>query len=216
LSIATFEKATEGRRMKPTIVTAAAIVLSSFAMGVHAQASGVRLQMDSGFYVGAAVLRSETRDFCDLGGACDAKDVGGSLFAGYKFNRNFALEAGYSDFGQAKTSGFIGGVAGSAKSETQAFELLAVGFLPLTERFAFYAKGGVYRYESDGSATGAVIADSNDKGTELTFGVGAEYTFVRAFVGRVEWQRYFEAGSGIFGLPKSDITVLRLGGRYQF
>jgi OOP family OmpA-OmpF porin len=183
----------------------------------HAQASGVPLQMDSGLYVGAGIGRSEARDFCTtLGGACDAKAMTWNLFAGYKFNRHFGVEAAYSDFGKAKTSGFIGGVASSATAETTAAELVAVGFLPLTDQFSLYAKGGFFRYDSDGSAIGGVVDTSSDKGTELTFGLGAEYGAARGIGLRVEWQRYLSVGSGVLTLPKADIGVLRLGARYRF
>jgi OOP family OmpA-OmpF porin len=183
----------------------------------HAQAPGVPLQMDSGFYVGAGIGRSEARDFCtNLGGACDAKAMTWNLFAGYKFNRHFGVEAAYSDFGKAKTSGFIGGVASSASAETTAAELVAVGFLPLGDQFSLYAKGGFFRYDSDGSAIGGVVDTSSDKGTELTFGLGAEYSATRSLGLRVEWQRYLGVGSGVLTLPKADISVVRLGARYKF
>jgi OOP family OmpA-OmpF porin len=195
-----------------------AVCLSLLApAAAHAQTSGMPLEMDSGAYAGLGLGRSEARDFCTtLGGACDSKAMTWNLFAGYKLNRYFAVEGGYSDFGKAKTSGFVGGVASSVTSETTAAELVAVGFLPLTEQFSFYAKGGFFRYDSDGSATGALAGTSSDKGTELTFGLGAEYGLAHGLGLRLEWQRYLSVGSGILNLPKADISVVRVGARYRF
>jgi OOP family OmpA-OmpF porin len=199
-------------------ITVGAVCLSMLApAAAHAQASGMPLKMDSGFYAGLGIGRSEARDFCTtIGGACDAKAMSWNLFAGYKLNRYFAVEAAYSDFGKAKTSGFVGGVASSVTSESTAAELVAVGFLPLTDQFSFYAKGGFFRYDSDGSGTGAFAGAASDKGTELTFGLGAEYGFAGGIGLRAEWQRYLSVGSGFLNVPKADIGVVRVGARYRF
>lgn len=202
--------------MKRTVAAMIGLVLSLTSLAAHAQEPGVRLHMDSGFYLGVGVGRSEARNFCSIGGACDAKDMAWNLFAGYQINRHFAVEGGYVDFGEATTSGFVGGVAGSLSSESTAFELLAVGLLPLSDTFSLYAKGGFFRYDSDGSGTGSLAGSSSDEGTELTFGLGAEYRFARTLAARLEWQRYLEVGSGIPGISNGDVTVLRLAARYRF
>jgi len=181
-----------------------------------AQSPGVKLNMDSGFYLGAGIGRSEARDFCSIGGACDPRDLTGNLFAGYRFNRHFALEGGYIDFGEATTSGFVGGVTTRVTAETTAFELVAVGRVPLTDNFSLYGKAGFFRYDSEGVATGGLVNTSSGKGTELTFGFGAEYAFTPALAARVEWQRYLDVGSEVVGVQKADIGVMRLGAYFKF
>jgi OOP family OmpA-OmpF porin len=203
--------------MNRTIALTAAGVLLAASAGAHAQAVDTRLRMDTGFYVGTGIGHSEARDFCaQLGGACDAKDMTWNIFAGYQLNRHFAIEAGYSDFGDATTSGLIGGRPVAVTATTKAVELVGLGLLPFGERFALYGKLGFFRYDSDGSSTGAVVTSASDKGTELTFGVGAEYNFNPNFATRVEWQRYRGVGSGIAGSDNADISVVRIGGRYTF
>lgn len=176
----------------------------------------MKLNMDSSFYLGAGIGRSEARNFCTIGGACDAKDVTWNLFAGYRFHRNVALEAAYTNFGEATTSGFIGGVPSRVTAESTAFEVVAVGLVPLGDNFSLYGKAGFFRYDSDATATGGAVGTSRDKGTELTFGFGAEYSFTSAWAARVEWQRYLDVGSEILNVPKGDISVLRVGARYAF
>lgn len=202
--------------MNRTVALITGCLLSLTSLGAGAQAPGVALRVDSGFYVGAGLGRSETRDICNVGGACDDTDLTWNVAAGYQFNRHFAVEAGYSDFGTARTTGFVGGTTTVFTIETKAFELVAVGILPFNDQFSVYAKVGVFRYDTDGTFTGGITGSASDKDQDLTFGLGAEYTFARQLSARFEWQRYFNVGSGVLGLPKEDIGVLRLGTRYRF
>ena len=203
--------------MNRTMALIAGCLLSVTSLGANAQSPAVALQMDSGFYVGAGLGRSEARDFCTIvAGACDAKDMSWNVYAGYQFNRHFALEGGFTNFGQATSSGFSGGVPSKISTDTTAFELVAVGLLPFTDRFSLFGKAGFFRYDSDGTISGGVVAGASDTGTEFTFGLGAEYGFARNLAARLEWQRYLGVGSGLLGLPKADISVLRLGARYKF
>ena len=195
----------------------AAGVLATACWEASAQTPAPALRMDSGFYVGAGIGRSEARDFCRIvGGSCDDKDQAWNVFAGYQINRHFAVELGYSDFGDATTSGFVGGVASRATISAKAAELVGVGLLPFGDHFAIYGKVGIFRYDADGTGTGGLAANASDKGTELTFGLGAQYDFNGRFAVRAEWQRYQQVGSGVGGLDKADIAVVRASGRYKF
>lgn len=199
-------------RMKAALVA----LLLSASPAALAQAPAVKLSMDTGFYLGATVGRSEARDFCSIGGACDPRDLSWNVFAGYRFNRHFALEGGYTNFGEASTSGFVGGASTRITAETTAFELVGVGRVPLGDAFSLYGKAGFFRFESDGAARGALVDTQSRKGTEFTFGFGAEYTFTPAFTARLEWQRYLDVGSEVLGVQKADIGVMRVGAHYRF
>ena len=189
-------------------------LLALTSLGVHAQAPAVQLNMDSGMYIGGGLGRARTGEGCL--GNCDTTDKTWSAFAGYQFNRHFAVEAGYSDFGQATTSGTLVGVPVTSRLKTTAWELVGIGMLPLTDKFSVYAKAGVYRYDTDASTTGAFVGTSSAKGTELTLGGGLQYTFAGNLAGRLEWQRYSDVGTGVPGLQKDDISVWRLSARYKF
>lgn len=202
--------------MSRKVALIAACLLGLLVPAAHAQ-TDMKLRMDSGFYVGAGIGRAEQRGFC-TGLACDTKDFSWNIFAGYQVNRHFAVELGYADFGKATVSGFFppGLTPGAVSTETTAVELLGIAAVPLTDSFSFYAKAGFFHYDSDGTGTGGALASASDKGTEITFGVGAEYHINRSIGARLEWQRYLSVGSGIFGVDNGDVTVLRLTTRYRF
>lgn len=189
-------------------------LLSLAAPGVYAQ-SDPQLRMDTGFYMGLAVGRSESRDVCTtIGGACDAKDVTYGVFGGYQFNRNFGVELGFHDFGEAKTDGFnAAGAAGSFTSETKVLELVGTAGVPLTDNFSLYVKGGIFRFDTDAFLTG--FGQASDKGYKGTFGFGAQYKLGRNFAARAEWQRYLKVTNGILGVD-GDIGVWRASGLYKF
>jgi OmpA-OmpF porin, OOP family len=100
--------------------------------------------------------------------------------------------------------------------EATAWELVAVGSLPVAERFSLFGKLGLYRADTDVSIafTGAGTATDNDSNTDLTFGVGARYDFTRNLGLRAERQRYSDVKAGDFG--DSNVDVLSLGIIYRF
>ena len=205
--------------MNRRIAFIAACALWLAAPGAQAQ-SDMKLRMDSGFYMGAGVGRAEQRDFCAaiVGGTCDAKDLTWNLFAGYQFNRYFAVEGGYVDFGKATASGFTvgGGLPAAITTKSKAFEALAVLGVPLNDAFSLYGKLGFFYYDADGVGSGASFGSTSDSGTELTYGLGAEYNITRNVSARFEWQRYLSVGSNIPNVSKGDISLIRFATRYKF
>jgi OOP family OmpA-OmpF porin len=195
-----------------TIVATAVLALS--AIGAHAQAPAPQLTMDSGFYLGAGAGRSHSGGGCI--GTCDTKDTTWQGYAGYQFNRHFAVEAGYSDFGSLEQGGTLFGVPGTVRFDTTAVEADALAIAPFTDKFSVFAKIGIFRYDTDAVASGAVIGTSSARGTEFTVGLGVQYTVWGNLAGRLEWQRYNDVGTGSPGLEKDDITVWRLSARYKF
>jgi len=171
------------------IVCAAVLALAAFSGTAHAQ-GWMRSSQDLGFYAGVGAGGAEAKDFCSdvrsLGvTSCDEKDKTWKVSAGYRFHRNIALEAGYVDLG--KFSAGIGGT--TVRIDAKAVELLAVGMIPIWQSFSIYGKAGVARWDIDGTVTGTTFRVS-DKGTDFTFGVGAQYDFTPNLAARLEWQRY--------------------------
>lgn len=190
-------------------------VLSTLAsIGAQAQTLPVQLNMDRGLYIGAAAGKARTGEGCL--GTCDTTNTTWRAYAGYQFNRHLAVEAGYVDFGKATVSATLAGVPVTSRIETSAWELVGVGLLPLTERFSIYGKLGLFRYESDATTSGAFVGATSASGTEFTLGAGVQYAITSNFAARFEWQHYTDVGAGIPGAEKDDISVWRLGGRYQF
>ena len=185
-----------------------------------------------GWYAGANV--GQTRSKIDdgkitsrlLGGGFatssishDDSDTGYKLFAGYKFNRNFALEGGYFDlgrFGYSATTVPAGTLNGSIK--LRGLNLDAVGILPINQKFSAFGRIGVNYAEAKDSfsGTGAVaVTNPNPSKREanLKLGLGLQYDFTRSVGVRAEVERYRindAVGS------KGDIDMISAGLIYRF
>ena len=122
------------------------------------------------------------------------------LFGGYRVNRNAAIELGYADLGEMNFGG--------TPVNSDAWELSALGILPLGERVSAYGRLGFYRGEARGGGI-------NETTTDLTFGLGAQYDVNRNIGVRLEWQRYSDFGGGAFGAV-SDEDVVWLNAVYRF
>ena len=131
-------------------------------------------------------------------GAYDDQDTAFSLFGGYQFNRYFAVEGGYADFGEIKPSS-----GSSLKADT--FHLTAVGTLPVNDAFSLYAKAGAHRWDADEKLS---VLGGDDSGTDPTYGVGAQYRINERFAVRAEVSR--------FELGDADVDVAQLQLRYDF
>jgi OmpA-OmpF porin, OOP family len=162
---------------------------------------------DRGWYLGGSIGQS-SMDIEGCGGvvSCDDKDTAWRILGGYQINRNFAVELGFHQLGDASAS-FPGG---RVDFEANAIELVGIGAVPLANNFAVYAKAGFYRGETE--ATGSNVAgpiDMKETNTDITYGVGVQYSFNPKFGIRAEWQRYPNMGGEEIG--ESDIDVLSIG-----
>jgi OOP family OmpA-OmpF porin len=172
---------------------------------------------DSGFYIGAGVGQAKAKDACapEAGvvyTSCDDKDTAWKILAGYDFNRNFAIEGGWTDLGKVSASGTVLGIPASADVSSKGWELVGVGSIPFNDKFSAYAKGGIYRWRVKGNAVavGFGTASVNETGTDLTYGIGLRYNFTKSVGARLEWQRFNDVGdSNTTG--KSDVDLLSVG-----
>lgn len=192
-------------------------VLAVWGLASALALSAPAAAQDAGFYLGAAIGQTQVDLDCTGASTCDDKDSSWKIFAGYQLNRNFALEFGYADLGEASLSGPTPPFGTtSAKIEATAFELVAVGLLPIADRFSIYGKLGLYRADTDAQATVTALgsASESDSNTDLTFGVGVRYDFTRNLGIRAEWQRYSDVSAGAFG--EGDIDVIGIGLLWKF
>lgn len=192
------------KRMTPLVpvVFPLALVLAAPAAAQPPSAADFR----PGFYAGLSAGQGEAKDTC---AGCDDNDTAWKIFGGYQFTRTLGVEVGYQDFGTFGSAA-IGGVTPAGSADANAFEIVAVGTIPVHPRFGIYGKAGAYRYDVDNSATGL----SHD-GNELTFGAGVKYHFTRNVAGRLEWQRYMDMGA-VNANSESDVDVLSLGVQVQW
>ena len=159
------------------------------------------------FYVGGGGGQAEANelsftDFDDgsgISGSLDESDSGWKVFAGYKFFEYFALELAYVDLGLVSfdaTSDASGSVyaAGPVTGFVSASgpSASAIGIIPLGDRFDFLVKAGFMAWKADVSVSNSAFgtANSEEDGTELAFGLGAQFRFTDRFSVRAEWERF--------------------------
>jgi OOP family OmpA-OmpF porin len=174
------------------------------------------------WYAGAAVGQSKFNGACDNTGglSCKETDTAWKFFGGYKFHPNFSAELGYTDFGKAKLSGTIGGIAVNSDLKANAWELDGIGSWPLGNKFSIYGKLGLYRAKMDGAATAAAggisaSTSASETNTGLTFGVGGTYDITPTIAARLEFQRYNDVGSNDVA-GKGDLDVISIGALFKF
>jgi len=164
---------------------------------------------DPGWYLGANAGQARSRidnqeiasrvlgaGFTTTGLSEHERDLGYKVFAGYSFNRYFALEGGYFNLGKfdfrADTRP-IGTLEGRLKA--QGANLDGVLSLPFTEKFSAFGRIGVNyaSVEESFDGTGAVAGRRPDLSREranVKFGGGLQYDFTRYVSLRAEMERY--------------------------
>jgi len=214
------------------------LVVQSLVAMVLCGSSIAVMAADGGWYAGVGVGNAKYKDMpsaaewdaalLSLGitstSTVDDSDTAWKLFAGYRFNKNFALEGGYADLGEATWNSTVTVPAAgtvSASWKGKAWSLAAVGILPVSEQFEVFGKIGAHRWDVDLSITatggGAVAADSlDDSGTGWLYGVGASYSFTKNMAVRAEWERYKDVGDENNTGGQSDVDVWSLGLQFKF
>jgi OmpA-OmpF porin, OOP family len=190
---------------------AAALTLPS--IGMAQSMSGP----DSAWYIGGSVGQSKFDVDCS-GATCDDTDTAFRVFGGYMFNKHFGVELGYADLGKLTITGALppfGTVSASLK--VKAFDLVAVGVLPIGDKFSVYGKLGMYRADSDlsASSTTGLSGSTSDNNTDITGAIGAGYNFTKNLGIRAEYQRYSKVGSDNSG-GEGDIDVFSIGVVWHF
>lgn len=143
------------------------------------------------------------------------------LQLGYGFNSNLAIEGGYIDFGKAKYSATYN-EGGSAAGELKAggLDLVALGILPLSDRFSIFGKAGVVALKAKSSLVAsapAIAATANATSSEVRplIGLGASYKVAD----NVDLRAEFDHVNGIGKTNKTgtmDSNMFSLGVAYHF
>jgi OOP family OmpA-OmpF porin len=183
---------TEGKIMKKIAIVA---LLSAFV-------AAPAFAADTGPYIGASVGRASS----DLTGS--KSPVGFALQGGYQFNKNFAVEAQYADFGQFAPIGSLKGTSLSAS---------AVGILPFNAEWSGYGRLGYASVDSKVSGSGLAGGDGTYKKSGLTYGIGGQFNATQALGIRFGVDQYKAGGTqGAWLLLDNTITAVSLGVVYKF
>jgi OmpA-OmpF porin, OOP family len=172
--------------------------------------AGPALAQDAGWYVGATLGQSKSKDACEDVPDCDDKDTAWRILGGYQFNKNLAVELGYTDVGEASAS------AGpfTASIEVAIWELVAVGSWPFTPNFSAYGKLGMYRGDTELTTNAPGISNESESNTDLTYGIGVRWDFTKNLGLRAEYQVYSDVGGGNIG--EGDVDVISIGVIWKF
>ncbi|MFK7815250.1 MAG: outer membrane beta-barrel protein [Gammaproteobacteria bacterium] len=145
----------------------------------------------------------------------NVKDTSFSLFGGYRTTQNFSLQLEYQDelaFGIDDM--FSGSSLLFPESNTQNFEsnglfLSGISSYPINDNGVLYMKGGLFNWEADSSYY-ETRSDylGQTRGTDIFYGLGANYDLSSRFGVSAEWERY--------QMEKSDVDYLSTKLKYKF
>jgi OOP family OmpA-OmpF porin len=183
-----------------------------------AVAAPAAAQDDRGLYFGGSIGYAGFKNTCkERVIPCEDNDTAWRAFAGYQFNRNVALEAGYADLGEATGSGIVNtGTPGTMKVEFKdVFDFSGLLSFPIVNRLHGFGRLGLYRARTTvhETATGFPDFRAGESNSGFTYGAGVDYRL--GFVGiRAEWQHYDNVGGASTG--EDDIDVLSVGFLVRF
>jgi OmpA-OmpF porin, OOP family len=177
--------------------------------------SATAMAQDKGWYVGGALGQSKSKDFCTqvpAGVTCDDTDVSAKGMGGYQFTRNVAVEFGLTAAGLAEAR--VPG--GTDTIRAVILDAVAVGIIPLGDRFSVFGKVGLYSSGVEREVeTVGFRATEDTSNSDLTYGAGVGFALTPKFVLRAEWQRYQDVDAGP-GAGKSDVDIISIGVVYRF
>jgi len=146
-------------------------------------------------YMGVGIGRGNLNvSGTDLTGLSNATvkdtDTSWSFRAGWRVHPNFAVEAGYTEFGTYEFSGRAGPLAVNGDAKAESYSLSLVGIAPLGEAFDVYGRVGYAHSKFKFSANAAIAsAFSADTQEEATYGVGGRWHFNRNWSLFAEWMK---------------------------
>lgn len=190
--------------MKKTLCIATLLVLFGVSQG---------LAQDRGLYVAAKLGSTDVE--ADLGDTFDQVidgDEDSTTFEiGFKFNRFWAVQAGYHDFGNFDTSLLGCEACGDGglvlDADTRAYSLSVVPQIDLVWRVSIFAKVGLAIWETEIDAitddTSQFVDDFTDE--DIIYGVGARFRLLGNLSAFAEWEQI-----------ASDIETISIGAHLQF
>jgi len=210
-----------------------ATVIAGLAGAALLSAGGAAVA-ETGWYAGIAFGSSNARtdtDVVAVTGATstllvfDQRDPGVKALAGYRFNRHFALEAGYAWLGEFQYTNQVSAPStGALNADVRMIGLFAdaVGLLPIGAGVTALAKVGVVGSETrvfrsiSGTVTPAPQSPTNaiNDGANLKYGLGVQVELGKVATLRLEWERY--VGLGTTDTGEFDVDVYFVGLLFRF
>jgi hypothetical protein len=160
---------------------------------------------DAGMYVGASYGETRVNDSDFNGNNPTAK-----IFLGGKFNPYIGVEGAVNEYGKTGHPGYSSKLKGNT--------LALVGYLPLSDTFELFIKGGRLWWHDD--VTVLNTFDGSASGNDNFYGVGGNFNFTKTVSLRVEMERYnVDVRNGQVGLNvdgSSHVDVASVGVLFNF
>jgi OOP family OmpA-OmpF porin len=191
----------------------AAAVASALALSTSASAGFFDLTLAP--YVGGNLGQSTSDISCTAGVSCDDSDTAWKIYGGLEINEYISMEVGYIDLGEVTYTGTRTGTR-----ETNGMTTAIVGTYAISPSFTLSGRGGMnfLNTEVNGTIAGTPTLNTGDTDVVWSFGVGAQYNITPSVGLRLDWERFFEAGSSDYngGTGEADIDLFSAGVVYKF
>lgn len=200
----------------------------AFGLLVATGMASVAVAADTGFYVMGGIgqsfdssTKSSNDAFLTSVGARNFSSSASlatvyRLQLGYQVNTNFAIEGGYvgtDDETYSASGGNINGVI-SSKESVKAWNLGAVGMLPVADKFSLLGKLGYANVKADASVTiGGVTSSANGTKNDFTYGIGAKYDITKEVFARLDIDNY-NIPTGTTTATRINVWMINIG--YKF
>jgi hypothetical protein len=179
-----------------------AILLATTMAGSAAHAAEQGLFAE----VGAGLSTIDTGLDGLAGVSVDDEDMFFSIGGGYNFNKMFAVEAGYTDLGEAEIS--IPSIAYTATLSADGFYFGPRLTLELAPQFEAYGRIGMLAWDAEfNDSDGFTVSDD---GTDVYLGIGAAFKISNQLSLGADWTRYMLESGG------EDVDVDTFGGKLKF
>ncbi|HUX89841.1 MAG TPA: outer membrane beta-barrel protein [Gallionellaceae bacterium] len=168
--------------------------------------------------------------FTASGTTLEKQDRAGKAYAGYRFNRFLAAEAGYVDLGEARfNTTIVAAPPGTtpsppfpihATATARGAFLNAIVHWPVTQGFSLFAKAGAFRSDAKFTeviqGTDITRVSRTELQTDVNYGAGLQWVLTGMVGARLEWERFRNIGRGIGGREGIDIDLVSAGLMLQF
>ncbi|MGH1537009.1 MAG: outer membrane beta-barrel protein [Gammaproteobacteria bacterium] len=156
-----------------------------------------------------------TNDLLNYKQSRDLKDDSFSLFGGYRTTENFSLQLEYQDDLSFGIGDMFAGSSlwvpetGSQNFESSGLFLSGISSYSINNHSVLYMKGGLFNWEVDSNyfETSSNYLGQN-RGTDIFYGLGANFDLNSRFGVSAEWERY--------QMEESDVDYLSTNLKYKF
>lgn len=131
------------------------------------------------WYVGFSVDNVQVDGYCDTRTACDDETTEKTIYGGYNFHENFAVEIGGGGLGESGDSTVydtadFGDFTLVQRNELETFYGAVVGKINVSERFTLFGKAGAHRWDVESRLAINASTTIQDDGVDLFYGIGGQ------------------------------------------